>query len=210
MFIERVNQSHRSSQWRGRVVRVVCLFVVAMLMGGCTTDLGGRLSLKSQSYQGTSLIAGFGASYYSVDDKNNVTVLLIDGPVDRPTQAVAIHMFWHPRAGRTPIDPTATNATIHYTIFSGDDYQEVGIYSGAGFVYPLDKIGEDRLNADVWQATLRLVDRSEAFQDLLGQAVLDGYLTATRDDAAVANTLHRLQLLISRGMGYPRWVDASR
>ena len=192
-----------------RYVPTLILCISMVVLSGCTTDLAGRLSIKSQSRLGTSLIAGFKSSYYSMDDHNNVTILLIDGPIEQPIQAVTIHMFWHPRAGRTPIDPTATNATIHYTIFSGETHQQVGIYSGAGFIYPLDKPGQEQFSADVWQATLQLADCSEYFQDLLGQAMLGGYLTTTRNDTALASALTHLQRLVSQRMGYPRWVFAN-
>ncbi len=175
---------------------------------GCVKHDRAKLALKSQSQQGLALEGGFTSSFYAMDDPNHLTVVLLDGSIQEPDQAVTIRVFWQPRAGRTPIDPTATNATIHYTIFTGDHRHEVGIYSGAGFVYPVGQIGDPVFNADVWQATLRLTDRSPGFKDLLGGAILDGHLTARRDDAAVGLALRRLRVLVTERMGYPRWVGA--
>lgn len=164
--------------------------------------------IKSRSEPGMALVAGFETSVYRMDDPNNLTVVLLDGPPDQPVQAVTIRLFWRPRAGRTPIDPTATNATIHYTIFTGKGYEEVGVYSGAGFVYPLSNPDEGVFVGDVWESTLRLSDRSEGFEDLLGGALLEGRLVAVRDAPAVSRALQRLSVLVTRGVGYPQWGGA--
>lgn len=187
---------------------VVALIALCALIGGCGTKTltapGGKLAVRSQSNEGATLAGGFDSGYYEYDDANNVRVVLFDGPPEQPTQAAVITMFWNPRAGRTPIDPTATNATVQYVIFSGES--EVGIYSGAGFMHPKGKPGGDRLSAAVWQATLRLTDRSENFQDLLGQAILEGNFSARRDDAAISQMVRRLNLIIRERLGYPRLV----
>lgn len=176
---------------------------------GCAGYANGHLTLKSQIHPETVLAGGFTSSIYSLDDANNLTLLLLDGTIEDPAQAVVIRMFWKPRAGRTPIDPTATNATVLYTIFAGDNRREVGIYSGAGFVYPLDQAGQETFSIDVWHATLRLTDRSHAFRDLLRGAILEGHLTATRDDVAVERALKCLRILVTERMGYPMWVNAA-
>jgi len=192
-----------------RVARCVIqalVLVLALWTTGCHKHTGQGLVLKSQLYPDAVLVGGFTSRFYSIDDQNNLTLLLVDGAVDDPVQVATIRMFWAPRAGRTPIGPAATNATIHYTIFAGANSQEVGIYSGAGFVYPVDKPGYETFAASVWQATLRLTDRTEGFEDLLGGAILEGHLTATRDDAVVSRLLNHLRVLINQRMGYPRWV----
>lgn len=185
------------------------LLLAMVFLVGCQQRYSGRLVLKSLSSPDTFLVGGFQTRLYQVDDQNNLTLLLLDGTIEDPIQVVTIRMFWKPRAGRTPIDPTATNATIYYTIFSGQNRSEVGIYAGAGFVYPGGRPGDEEFNASVWHATLRLTDRSTKFDDLLGSAVLEGNLAATRDDATVRRVLKRLGVLISQKMGYPRWVNAS-
>jgi len=191
------------------LIRAMLLLMFAFVIPACTPHGNGNLTLKSQSQPGTMLGGAFTSSYYSLDDKNRLTVLLLDGSIEDPAQVVTIRMFWGPRAGRTPIDSTATNATIHYTIFcpAPGQEQEVGVYSGAGFFYPLGKVGGESLTADLWQGTLRLADRSEGFTDLLGQAVLDGHLTATRDEVTVARALRRFETLVTSRLGYPRWLD---
>ncbi len=195
-------RGHRVMAWRGRVAATLIIG-----LAGCAHDSGGSLTLTSRTQTNMVVMGGFQSSLYSIDDRGRVTVLLFDGPVEQPAQAVTIRVFWKPRAGRTPVDPTATNATIHYTIFTGDRNQEVGVYSGAGFVYPIGKLGQSVLNAEVWQASLRLTDRSALFADLLGSATLEGYFTAKRDDPAVRRLLRQIHTMVTQRVGYPRYVS---
>ncbi|MEX0776740.1 MAG: hypothetical protein WD042_13640 [Phycisphaeraceae bacterium] len=178
------------------------------MLVGCTGAGGGNLALSSQFEQGVTLESNFESGTYRFDDRNHVTVVLVDGPMENPRQAVTLRMFWEPRAGRTPIDQDATNATIHYVIFAGEGDREAGVYSGAGFVYPKDKPGGAGLSAGVWQASLIMTDRSEMFDDLLGQAKLKGTFTARRDDLATSQMIDHLNRLITQRLQYPRVVQA--
>ncbi len=152
------------------------------------------------------MIGRFDTAYYSFDDVNHMTVLLIEGPVANPTQAVTIRMFWTPRAARTPISTAATNATIHYMIFTGADSNQVGIYSGAGFMFPNGKLGDAKLKAGIWDANLSLSDHTAGFRDLLLKAALAGTFTVQRDDLALSQTLHQLRTTLRDRLGYPRLV----
>ncbi len=169
---------------------------------------GGELAIRSQTVDGPRMKSGFSEGFFTVADKNTLTAVMYEGPADAPTQAVTIRMFWQPKAGRTPIDDTATNATIHYIIFTGDNREEIGIYSGAGFVYPNSGLEGDKLVAGVWQSSLRLADKSKGFHDHLGQATLEGRFTAKRDDAAIEPTLHALYVQIRERLGRSRLVGA--
>ena len=44
----------------------------------------------------------------------------------------------------------------------GEKGKQVGIYSGAGYLYPNSDIGDDKLVASVWQSTLRMGDKTHA------------------------------------------------
>jgi len=169
---------------------------------------GNKLTVRSLTSPDTTLESEFDTALYSFDGKSRVTVLLYDGPIDNPTQAVTIRMFWRPYAGRTPLTGAATNATVNYVIFTGDQNQSVGVYSGAGFLHPKSEPGKGKLLADVRDATLRLAEHDAAFADLLGQAVLEGRFTAQLDSAALTEALRRLQISIRKRLGYPRMVLA--
>ncbi len=193
-------------------MQMVVTLLALMLTGGCGAwtigegSGGGQLSIASQSSPGTKLAGGFSRGWCSYNGKDSLTILLIDGPEDDPSQVVTVRMFWEPSPGNTPIDPTATNATIHYVIFTGQDKNQVGIYSGAGFVFPTSDPGDATLEAGVWQANLTMADRSAGFNDLLGQAMLRGDFTATNDSVAVEQAMRRINVKIQQRLGYPRQV----
>jgi len=168
---------------------------------------GGELNVKSISDKNVTLRGGFESGIYTIADQNTATIILYDGPADNPSQAVTIRMFWNPHAGRTPIDPTATNATIQYVIF-GDGGKEIGIYSGAGYLYPNTTVGSDLFTGSVWQSTLRIADKTDGFDDTIGLARLEGKFTVNRDDINLTTALHALNRQVRDRLGRARVVDS--
>lgn len=194
------------------IVTIAAAGALMLTTTGCSSwvfhETGAKLAVRSQTDRNLRLAGGFDKGIYGSSNKDNLTVLLFDGPIDNPTQVVTLRMFWKPTAGSTPIDATATNATIHYVIFpGGGSAKEVGIYGGAGFVFPRGDVGDEKLNAGVWEANLLLADRSTGFADRLGQAFLEGRFNATRDDAALEQALRRINTMIEQRLGYPRLVQ---
>ena len=166
----------------------------------------GELAARSMTEGGATLEGGFDTAVYSFDGKNRLTVLLYDGPIDDPRQAVTIRMFWRPRAGRTPLDGAATNATVNYVVFASDDRSSVGVYSGAGFLHPKSKLGKAQLAATLRNATLNLSDSDPTFVDLLGHAVLEGRFTARLDGTGLEQALRQLRVNVRNRLGRPRMV----
>lgn len=200
-----------------RVVLFACGVVLHLaLLTGCGTSLWtsqSALAVVSQDDTSLRLQGDFNAAYYVFDSTDSLTIVLIEGPEDEPTQAVAIRMMWHPKAGLTPINPDATNATIQYVVFADrrtDEgyFREVGVYGGAGFLHLDSEPGESQLTASLWQADILLADRSDRFVDLLGQSTLRGSFTAERNEKKVYELLKKLNLRVSQRLGYPRLVDA--
>lgn len=168
------------------------------------SDVGGQLAIESRIDDGRILQSQFDQCVYGYDNQSNITIILTAGQPENPTLAAVIRMLWQPRGGKTPVDPDATNATVHYVIFSGK--QDVGVYGGAGFLTPAQKPGSDKLAAELRQSILRLRDKSNAFIDLLGPATMTGQLVAKRDDAAAAEQLRLINQHVSDRLGYPRLV----
>lgn len=200
-------------------ILMVAVWSVALAVAGCTSPLAAvgspqGLTITGQAESGVGgavkLTGDFSTAYYSYTDANTVTFVLLDGPEDSPTQAAVVRLFWRPRAGRTPLEPTATNVTIQYLVFAGRGNAsgdgQVGVYTGAGFLMPSEKPGATKLSADFWNATLQLDTRTDLFRDLLGQATLTGSFTAKRDEAKVNALLRQLGREASRRLGFPRMV----
>ena len=201
---------------------LVAACVTLILAGGCSSlqpsnwrtlpsmfgglgGAGGALTVTSSADENVTLEGSFTSGYFAAADRNTATVVLYAGELDAPTQVVTIRMFWNPLAGRTPVDPTATNATIQYIIFEGDD---VGIYSGAGYLYPEDDLDGTTFAGSIWQSTLRLSDKTEGFIDKLGAARMEGGFQVDRDDVSIDQKLHRLNVMIRDRLGCSRLVKA--
>lgn len=200
---------------RHPALAVLALLLLLPFGAGCSAIGMNRsaLAVTSRSDPGTRLQGSFDSAYYAYDGDNAVTVVLVAGPEDNPTQAASIRLFWAARAGRTPIAPEATNATVQYIVFAdrrtdAGFFREVGVYGGAGFLFLNTKPGESQLTGSLWEADLLLADRSERFKDLLGQSQLEGSFTARRDEQKVAQLLQLLNARVTDRLGYPRLVRA--
>ena len=201
-----------------RAIALALWIGTALLSAGCNSSFWtsqSAIAIVGQKDTSLRLQGDFNSAYYVFDSTESITVILIEGPEDNPTQAAVIRMLWQPKAGLTPVNPDATNATIQYIIFANrrtDEgfFKEVGVYSGAGFLHLGSKPGDTRLNASLWQADLLLADRSDRFKDLLGQSTLRGSFTADRDSIKVQQLLKRLNLQVSDRLGYPRLVDGGQ
>ncbi len=187
-----------------------------LTVSACSVGNPVGLTVRGQNETDTTpvqLTGDFRAAYYADTDPNNITFVLIDGDENQPTQAVVIRLFWRPRAGRTPLQKTATNCTISYLVFAPDPDNDrrnpgqVGVYTGAGFLMPASAPGPAQLVADMWDASLRLDTRSDRFADLLGQATLTGSFEARRDPAKVDALLQQLNRALTDRLGFPRLVQ---
>jgi hypothetical protein len=196
---------------------------------------GGSLTAESQRPEDRRVLASdFEHAVYAYDTKDTLTIVLYSGSADRPTQAAVVRMFWMPQAGTTPVDPTATNANVHYVVFAGGKDQaqaqarakptadagstadgaagaapprQVGVYSGAGFLYPKTDPPQASLPFELWEASIQLADRSAGFQDLLGQAVLEGDFAAYQNAGKVNRLLHAINKTVNATLGYPRLIQ---
>ena len=197
-----------------RAWRLWVLVILMMAMVGCAAGSNphdGDLSIQRRAAPDDIAVGGFDRGIYSHDGPSVLTVLLTEGPTDHPKRALIVRMFWKPKAAATPLDETATNATVQYIVFEGGDDSDkagVGVYSGGGFLYPENKPGAAVLTANIWQATLSLADQSEGFEDTLGPSVLRGRFNAKRDDEGMIDAVRRVNIAVSESLGTPRFVQA--
>lgn len=173
----------------------------ALVAAGCSSP-GGALTLTSMS-EPVVLSPSLPSGFYSTPDGNTADIYLTDIPLGRLMNAgddlsgvagsvVHIHLFLVPKAGSTPIDKTACNATVRYFVLSRG---AVGLYAGGGFVQPDERPGSSLLSGDVRDVTARLVRAGPGFQDRLGIARLTGSFGAKQDSAASEGIARRLRSL---------------
>lgn len=154
----------------------------------------GRLETESLRDDAVVLRATFATAVYAHAKEGDTDFLLTDVPPEdllrgevTDGQIMHIQMLWAPKAGATPIDPSATNACIRHVIVSNG---EVGLYGGAGFISPSGTPGDERLVLWVYDTNVRLLESTAGFRDLLTPARTTGGLTA-QFDPKLTNRLQR-------------------
>src|SRR5439155_2608094 len=141
------------SRWRSRCAKSAFAAIVigVLQLTGCTSGgVSGSLRAVSLTNNPVQLPGNFVAVYFSHDEVAGTSFMLSSVPPDQLTKgkvdnALILHieLLWEPKAGQTPMDSSATNASIRYVLISNG---EMGIYGGAGFALP---------EGDVTGSTLR-------------------------------------------------------
>ncbi len=168
------------------------LFLLVMLLSACAGGPGspsGRYELRSIA-DPVALRPHMTISVYAFEDENTADIYLTDLTPEQirsvrggslPAGNIAhIHVFIRPRAGQTPIDPTAMTATVTHAVLADG---AVGIYAGGGFFQPASETGDRTYTGTLSGATLRLERAGEAFRDLLGASTLRAGVRARLDPA---------------------------
>ncbi|QQE11242.1 hypothetical protein JD969_17360 [Planctomycetota bacterium] len=197
---------------------LMCMCLVAtLLLTGCSLSLpslpvlggeSGKITLTNEITSEKVLNTSFDRSIYTIDDKENLTILLVKGTYEDPQEILTIRMFWKPIPAQTPIDETATNATFHYVTFGKNKAgkRTCGVYSGAGFLYLYNNAGSNKLKAGIWQANLRLSDSTEQFVNNLSETVMTGSLIAIKQTDDFSRVLHTANLSVNETLGFPRFI----
>lgn len=200
-----------------RVRRVACRSMIGgaiLCVAGCRGVFGGGdPTLESLDEQRVRMPLSVAESAYAVHP-SEASLLFASVPferfaddLERPVEAFVLHaqLLWVPKPGTTPIDPTATNVTLRWIVFSG---AEVGVYGGAGFCWPDGTIGEDALILDIEASTLSLIASTPSFVDQASPASVSGRFRAAYRPGAALEMRQRVSRLVTEAVGRPYWVDA--
>ncbi|MBL1217312.1 MAG: hypothetical protein D8M59_07425 [Planctomycetes bacterium] len=208
--------SYRICRWLidGRALAglvVVCLLTT--LTAGCASlgfggSSAGSGDIETQSI--TSDPAGMlgpdvRCAVYRHRSGGTATIILSDltpqqlagGAFSEPCQVVCIDLLWDPKAGRTPMDSSATNCTIRHIVLNGEQ-TEIGVYGGAGFLKPSSKLGHDSFKGSVSSSTMKLMQSTPGFADRLGSCSLTGSFQANQDPELLAAAAIALNSEVSR------------
>ncbi len=194
-----------------------CFILFIGFVPGCGTidtikQISGKqlseLAVRSLDHEDTVLQGNFQTRLYHYHDDNRLTILLIEGEVENPSQVLIIRMLWRPRGSKTPVSANATNATFRHLVFAGNN--SVGIYGGGGYFYPKGKLGKAKIKGAIWDGTLALQHKAPNFVDRLGRAKIEGKFKLQRDDAAVNALLKKINILVRQKLGYPVLVKISK
>jgi hypothetical protein len=184
------------------------LLMTASCVGG--GQVQGSIRAESLGEPPAVLNAEYVSIVYFHDPNGETSFLLTDVPARellagdvRHAQVMHVQLLWQPKAGATPMDATATNATIRHVIVVDG---EVGIYGGAGFALPNGKLGHGRIQVALRDATVRLLESTDGFKDPLTPARITGSFTA-ENDPQLARKVHRaISQIVTTALGRTRFV----
>lgn len=191
------------------IIRALLLGSMLACAGCQSSGTAGATALSSFGERGT-LSADFSTVVFDFERGSDASFYLTDvdpdalarGNVDAG-QVLHVELLWTPKAGRTPMDDSATNVTLrHVVIVDG----EVGVYIGTGFARVGGDLLGDEASLSIRASTMRLQESTPGFADALGVASIRGTLRAARD-ASEARQIHRgASRLVSRALGGAHWV----
>lgn len=106
---------------------------------------------------------------------------------------VHVHLFTLPKAGKTPIDDTASTATIRTMIVSQG---HIGVYGGGGFMMPSGKPGGKSMGGSIRAASVRLTGTTPGFDDKMGAAEFSATISAPLDEPRARALASRFEELL--------------
>jgi hypothetical protein len=197
--------------------RIIVCVLACLAGGGCASiGSGSAGNLRSQSMRSDSatLAGAYATAVFTNDKIAGTSIMLADMPVQQALQGevengqiMHIELLWLPKAGDTPMDAAATNASIRHIVISNG---EVGIYGGAGFALPSDDpYRHESISITIRDASLSLQEATAGFVDLLSPTHLTGTFTATRDDRRSRELYFAASQLVTNALGRTRYVMAS-
>ncbi len=188
--------------------------LVAWGAPGCAGPVGyGSLRAQSLSDDPVALEGEYITAFYADGSSVETSFILSDVRLDQLLSGqfsrgnvVRVDLLWTPKPGATPMDSSATNASIRYVIVADG---ELGVYAGAGFALPVGDASGRSLAVRLRDASLDLLESTDGFVDLLSPATLTGTFTATHDDRRTRQLSAALRRLVNNALGSNRRTAAA-
>lgn len=120
--------------------------------------------------------------------------LRVGAPLDGVSGTIVhIHLFAIPKAGKTPIDRTASTATVRTLVIAQG---HIGVYGGGGFMMPSGTPGGRTFGGSIAAASIRLTGTTPGFEDRIGAGEFSASVAAPLDDATARRVAARLEELV--------------
>lgn len=199
----------RGCLWLG----LACLWVgAASGCGGGGLGRGSALELRSLGNEPVRLPAARGAAVYGTSTSGDVSIFLTDIPLAdlmrgdvEEGQLVHVELLWQPKAGATPMDPSATNVTVRHLIVSGG---EMGLYGGAGFATFSGNIDRGPIAVNMKDSTLRLLDATEGFVDPISPGTMVGRVRAERSPEQARKLFRAASQMLTNALGRRQFASS--
>jgi len=182
-------------------------------MAGCAGHgSAGAMRIQSLGDRPAVLAGDYTTAYFSREADEEASFMLADMPaagVLKGTvgngQLLHIDLLWLPKPGRTPIDPSATNATIRLVVISNG---EMGLYGGAGFAMPDGSLEGKKVSLTLRDASVQLLESTPGFVDLLSPAQMTGSFSAQHNDQKSRDLKNAASQVVTDALGKTRYVLA--
>lgn len=188
-------------------------FLSVLWLCGCGVSAPERLEFTSLGDTPRTFPTADGNSTYSLDLANTsfMSSDLSSEQLQNTTGDAAelfgyvlhVELLWVPLAGKTAVDPDATNISIRLIVFSG---HEVGIYGGGGFAWPKGEPGEEEYGVDIVGSNATLLAATNGFKDLLSPAQLSGRLRSKLNEAQNKQTRRAASQIVTNALKRVQWV----
>ncbi len=191
------------------VAAVIALVFAIAVSPGCGVSAPERLEVTSDGDTPRSFRADLGIGTYSIEQANvsfvlsDVTTAELAEGGDVFGQLLHVELLWEPKAGKTAIDPAATNLSLRLLVFSG---REMGLYGGGGFGWPTGTAGDAEFGVDIVGSNLSLLHATSGFVDLLSPSQLTGRLRTAHDEAATRLLRRAASQYTSNAFKRVQWV----
>ncbi len=193
---------------RSLCANFACICGVLVLCA-CGVSAPDRLEFTSLGDTPRTFPTDIGESTYALDLANTSFILsdLTEQQLQESTNlhgyVLHVELLWVPKAGKTAVDPEATNASIRLVIFSG---KEIGIYGGGGFAWPKGTSGEDEYGVDIVGSNVTLLKATDGFVDMLSPAQLTGRLRSRLDETRTRQLRRATSQYVSNALKCVQWV----
>jgi len=188
-------------------------FLCILWLCGCGVSAPERLEFTSIGDTPRTFPTADGNATYSLDLANTSFILsdLTREQLQNPTGNSAelfgyvlhVELLWVPLAGKTAIDPEATNISIRLIVFSG---HEVGIYGGGGFAWPKGEPGEEDYGVDIVGSNATLLAATNGFKDLLSPAQPTGRLRSKFNETQTKQIRRAASQIVTNALKRVQWV----
>lgn len=175
----------------------ILLTLMPMLCAGCRSP-GTRIDLIDYPTGGpeASYFQQFDQCYFHRNADRSLDIIARREPkanetsVGSATQIVHIHVFYEAWAGRSPADPTMTNALVSYLLMSDE-----GAYSfdGGGFISWKESRDGSKLTVYLERAALLPQRSLGAHPPIFERPRITGRLSAIRNDRKVVTWINDLR-----------------
>ena len=188
---------------------VAVVGAIACYCAGCGVSAPDRLEVTSLGETPRTLRADLGTGTYSQELANtsfvlsDLTLEQLEHGGEMNGHVLHVNLLWIPKAGKTAMDPQATNTSLRLVIFSG---KEMGIYGGGGFAWPRGEPLDLEFGIDIVGSSITLLASTKGFHDLLSPAELTGRLSSRFDEDLTRRMRRTASQVVSNALKKVEWV----